>query len=97
MPSAVEHISRIEEKLGTVLSKLRTLSKENEKMRKELEEKEKETEELKAVKFQLELQIDLLKTSDTDEAKGSRAILKKRINDYIREIDKCIALLGDKD
>ncbi len=97
MSSAAEHITSIEEKLGTVLAKLRNLRRENEKMRKALEEKQKESEELKAIKLQLELQVDLLKHTDTEDARTSRAALKKRINDYIREIDKCIALLGDKE
>jgi len=29
-------------------------------------------------------------------AKTSKSVLEKKINDYIKEIDRCIALLGDQ-
>lgn len=97
MSSAAEHMRRIEEKLGSVVSLVRNLRRENEKMRKALEEKQQECENLKATKNQLELQVNLLKSTESGDARESKAALKKKINDYIREIDRCIALLGDKE
>jgi chromosome segregation ATPase len=90
------HIKRIEEKLHLLVERAAALRKEHEKLRRELEEKTTENEALTSTVQQLELQVDLLKTNLPEEAKMARAAIEKKINTYIREIDRCIALLGDE-
>ena len=88
--------SRIEEKLGLLTSKLREYKRENEKMRKELEDKRLLWDEQLTKIKQMELQMNLLRNrGESDDVKTSRLVLEKKINDYIKEIDRCIALLGD--
>jgi len=38
----------------------------------------------------------MLKIGEPEESKESRNALEKKINEYIKEIDKCIAQLGDQ-
>lgn len=90
------HINRIEEKLTALSNKIRSLKKENEKMRKELEEKNVECELAFKTAKQMELKLNLIQSSESIDSKESRTALEKKINDYIKEIDKCIALLGDQ-
>ena len=96
MPEQKETFSRIEEKLGLLTSKLRDVKRENEKMRKELEDKKLQWDELKNKNEQMELQMNLLRNGESSDAKTSKSVLEKKINDYIKEIDRCIALLGDQ-
>ena len=88
--------SRIEDKLGLLTSKLRDYKRENEKMRKELEDKRSQWDELKTKNEQMELQMNLLRNGESGDVKTSKSVLEKKINDYIKEIDRCIALLGDQ-
>ena len=92
-----EHIKRIEEKLSKLLSRLKKLEKENERLQKELLNKNVICEDLRKKADQLELGINLHKASESQDAQISRNALDKKINEYIKEIDRCIALLGDQD
>lgn len=92
-----EHISAIEGKIGLLLSKLKAARKENEKLKKELEEKSNDLEQYKQKLQQLTLKLELSDIQQNTASNTSKASLEKRINDYIKEIDKCIALLGDQD
>ena len=92
-----EHIKRIEEKLSKLLSRLKELEKENERLQKELLNKNVICEDLRKKADQLELGINLHKASESQYAQISRNALDKKINEYIKEIDRCIALLGDQD
>ena len=92
-----EHITSIEGKLSLLLSKFKVQKKENERLRKELEEKTRDLEEQKKKTEQLSLKLELSSNSENESLRSNKAALEKRINDYIKEIDKCIALLGDQD
>jgi chromosome segregation ATPase len=96
MPEQKETFSRIEEKLGLLTSKLRDYKRENEKMRKELEDKKLQWDELKTKNEEMELQMTLLRNGASGDVKTSKSVLEKKINEYIKEIDRCIALLGDQ-
>lgn len=96
MQAQKENFKRIEEKLVTLSTKLREFKRENDKMRKELEDKKLQWEELKGKNEQMELQMNMLRNDESNDSKTSRTVLEKKINDYIKEIDRCIALLGDQ-
>lgn len=76
-------------------TKLRDYKLENEKMRKELEEKKLKWDEQLTQYQEMELQMNVLRSRESDNGKTSRLVLEKKINEYIKEIDRCIALLGD--
>jgi chromosome segregation ATPase len=97
MSKLQEHIASIEGKLGLLLSKLKSLKKENDRLKRELEDKTRECEDQKKKAEQLSLQLGLSANNDNETLRSNKAALEKRINDYIKEIDKCIAVLGDQD
>lgn len=92
-----EHIISIEGKLVLLLSKLKSLKKENDRLKRDLEDKTREWEDQKKKMEQLNLQLELSSNNDHEALRSNKAALEKRINDYVKEIDKCIALLGDQD
>jgi chromosome segregation ATPase len=90
-----EHIRRINDKLQLLLKQHLLLQKENEKLKKELRalterdgEKEKQVEEL-------EQRVAALKTAAGNLADSDKKELEKRLNHYIREIDRCITMLAE--
>jgi chromosome segregation ATPase len=95
MPEQTETFSRIVEKLELLTSKLRDYKRDNEKIRKELEEKKMQWDEQLTKYQEMELQMNVLRSRESDNGKTSRLVLEKKINEYIKEIDRCIALLGD--
>ena len=82
-------ISSIELKITNLLSSYNKLKKENSKFSLELEEKR---QEIIALNNKIKI-MSISKSVDisTDNIKGTRL----KINEYIREIDKCIALLNN--
>jgi CHASE3 domain sensor protein len=95
MPEQTQTFSRIVEKLELLTSKLRDYKRDNEKIRKELEEKKLQWDEQLTKYQEMELQMNVLRSRESDNGKTSRLVLEKKINEYIKEIDRCIALLGD--
>lgn len=96
MSTPQEHIKRIQDKLTLLVEKHNALMKENDRLKKSLQETANEAGLLKEKNDQLTLQLNMLKVAETDESKEAKAALEKKINEYIKEIDKCIAMLGDQ-
>lgn len=98
MAGHIDHIRRIEEKAAILTGRTKVQSKESEKLKKELGILKKENEALKKQNEQLMLQMALIKSESNDNnPKTDNSVLVRKLNDYIREIDRCIALLGEKD
>ena len=96
MSSGIEQISRIEEKLNRLLSVHQQLLRENQKLRNEQGVQLETQKQLKAKIDELELKVALLQSTESTASKTSRAALEKKINAYVKEIDKCIAVLGNQ-
>ncbi|MFM1962493.1 MAG: hypothetical protein RLZZ172_1338 [Bacteroidota bacterium] len=93
-----DHIRRIEEKVALLAGKMKMQGKEFEKVKKENAILKKENEALKKQNEQLMLQMALVKSEvDDNNPKTDNSVLVRKLNDYIREIDRCIALLGEND
>ena len=41
--------------------------------------------------------MNMRTASNATQDESSKILMEKRINEYIKEIDRCIALLGDED
>ena len=90
-----QHIQRINEKLQLLLKQYRTAHKENEKLKKELADiKGLHTEKARQMD-ELEQKIIILKTATNNMGEDDKKELEKRINQYIREIDRCISMLNE--
>jgi hypothetical protein len=92
--NAIEQIERIRLKVQSLLKKQVSLEKENEKLRTELERRATVEKELKEKVGQLEEQVNLVKASSGQMDEPSKKAFEKQLNHYIKEIDRCIAMLS---
>jgi len=89
------HIREVNEKLQQLIKKHIALKKENESLRSELGSmKEKEVEYKYAI-HELDQKIYVLKAASGEMPEADKKEFEKKINQYIKEIDKCIGLLTD--
>jgi len=89
------HISKIQSKLQELLKQYNSLKKlsveQSETIAKLQQEKESQTKKIKA----LEEQQYILKSAAGELNQTEKKEFEKIINQYIREIDKCMALLNE--
>ncbi len=97
MLEQLDQIERIEQKLSKLLGKIKHIQKENELLVKEVKVKQELINELKQKNEQLEMKLDLRMASNATQDEASKVATEKRLSEYIKEIDRCIALLGDQD
>jgi chromosome segregation ATPase len=95
MADLEDHIKRINTKLQQVLKKADSLKKENERLKVDLAEKEDAQEKYREYVDELRQQISILKAAASKMEEGDRKEFEKRINQYIKGIDKCIGLLSE--
>ena len=95
MQDLQSNIKRINDKLQKLLKQYLQLQKDNDRQSKLIAElqqtKEKNTQHI----AQLQEQVAILKASAGKMTEAEKKSFEKHINQYIREIDKCIGLLGD--
>jgi vacuolar-type H+-ATPase subunit I/STV1 len=90
-----QHIQRINEKIQQLLKQYRLSQKENEKLRKELADIKALHTERSNLIDELEQKVAILKTATNNMNEEDKKDLEKRLNHYIREIDRCIAILSE--
>ncbi len=71
------------------------LLKENVKLREEVRQLQQNMDQQATRLEQLQQQIEILKATKAEMSEGEKRALEKRLGQYIREIDRCIALLGE--
>ena len=87
-------IQRINDKLQQVAQRYQLLNKENQQLTREIRlMKEKEESREKRI-IELELKIAAFKTATGRLDETEKKEIDKRLNHYIREIDRCIAMLS---
>lgn len=95
MEGLQEQLKRITEKLQQVTQRYQSLQKEHEQLSKEvmaLRDKEK----ARLIRIdELEMKMTALQTVTGQLNETEKKEVEKRINRYIREIDRCIALLSE--
>ena len=89
------HIKRIQEKLQQLIRQHHELQKENSQLKKELEGSAKQSSQYQQTIETLKQQVEVLKISSGNWDEHDRKEFEKRINHYIKEIDKCIALFSE--
>jgi len=87
-------VRRIQEKLQLLLRQRDLLLKENGKLKEELRQREKEQGDQLQKRDQLQQQVEILKGSQTAMSEEEKRALEKKLGQYIREIDRCITMLG---
>ena len=88
-------IQRIQDKLQQLLRQRDFLLKENAKLKEDLRRvQESQADDIKRL-GQLKQHVEVLRVSKTAMSEGEKRELEKRLGQYIREIDRCIAMLGE--
>ena len=94
MSNTEQHLKRIQEKLQLLLKEHAAVVKENKLLKEELSEaKQKVTTQQKSVD-ELKQQVSILKVSTGEMSEADKKDFEKRINGYLKDIDRCIAMLG---
>ena len=84
----------INEKLQQLLKQQARLKKDNERLHTELElSRSKEASYQQKIE-ELNQQIHIVKLAAGDMSEKDKKDFERKINQYIKEIDKCIAFLG---
>ncbi|MBM3159174.1 MAG: hypothetical protein FJZ69_05385 [Bacteroidetes bacterium] len=88
-------LERIQQKLQQLVQYQQKLRAENQVLREQVAKSVEEKEILAAQISQLQEQIGLLKLNNGTLESQDKKEMEKKINQYIREIDRCIAQLGE--
>ncbi len=95
MSDLQSNIKRITDKLQRVLKLYQQLQKDNERQSKIIKELQQTKESNNQTIANLQQQADILKASAGQMAAHDKKAFEKHINNYIKEIDKCIGLLSE--
>ncbi len=87
-------VSGIEYKLRKLIDQHQSTRDENSRLINEIQELKKVINEQKQTISQLEEKSKILKLAKTLETKEGNVEAKLKINELVREIDKCIGLLN---
>jgi len=88
-------IKRVNDKLQQLLRQYSALQKENEKLRSNAKKLEEENDNRQQHIEQLQQQVSILKTAAGQMNEADKKAFERNINQYIKEIDKCITLLSE--
>ena len=89
-----EQIKRIQEKVQLLVKQHTLLQKENLQLKLELDAVKKNGSEQLESMEQLKQQVEVLKFSNGEMDADEKKQFEKRINTYVKEIDRCIAMLS---
>lgn len=95
MSDLEKNIKRINDKLQLLLKNYQQLQKDNQRQSLLIEEltktKDKNGQQIKA----LQEQVNILKAATGQMNDADKKAFEKHINQYIKEIDKCIGILSE--
>lgn len=90
-----DKLQRVSDKLQQLLKQYQLLQKENGRLQKEIESLKQKEEKQKLQAEELEQKVVLLKAAAGQMTAADKREMEKRLNFYIKEIDRCIALLSE--
>ena len=88
-------VRRIQEKLQQLLRQRDLLQKENGRLKEDVLQLQEDLLERTAKLEQLQQQVEILRATQAAMSDDEKRALEKRLGQYIREIDRCIAMLGE--
>ena len=87
-------LKRIQTKLQQLLKDYSVLQKENIQLKTELHHEKVDVAIQQTAIDNLKQQVDVLKYANGDLSGADKKDFEKKINSYLREIDRCIAMLS---
>jgi hypothetical protein len=95
MTESEQHLKRIQDKLQLLLKHHANLQKENQALKNDMNLLKDQAGEYYATTEKLRQQVDILKyTNGAELDEEEKKQFEKRINGYVKEIDRCIAMLS---
>ncbi len=94
MSTTEQHLKRIQDKLQQLLKQYAAVQKENSKLKEDLKSAQQKNILQQKSADELKQQVSILKVSAGDMSEADKKEFEKRINGYLKEIDRCITLLG---
>ncbi|MBK9381846.1 MAG: hypothetical protein IPN39_11000 [Chitinophagaceae bacterium] len=95
MSNTEHHLKRIQDKLQQLLKQYAALQKENSRLIQELASAQQKIAAYQINTDELKQQLSVLKLNTGEMSEADKKEFEKRINGYLKEIDRCIALLGE--
>ncbi len=95
MSATEEHLKRIQDKLQQLLKVHAGLQKENLQLKEELSIAKSDLLKYGEMTENLKQQLDIQKFSNADMNEAEKKEFEKRINVYVKEIDRCITMLSE--
>ncbi|MBS1598985.1 MAG: hypothetical protein JST75_12245 [Bacteroidetes bacterium] len=83
------------EKLQQLLKQYHSLQKENERLKQEFQQMTSRYNEASVESQKWQQQTEILKLSKEEMNETEKKVFEKRLNQYVKEIDRCIALLNE--
>ncbi len=94
MTALEQQMNRVQEKIQLMLKQQDILQKENQWLKVDLKKyKEQEISQSKNIE-DLKQQVQILKLSTGEMNEADKKDFEKKITTYLKEIDRCIALLS---
>lgn len=90
-----QQLKRIQEKLQLLLKKQQLLQKQNEQLTQENLELKERLSQYNNEQETLEQRVAALKLATGSLNEKEKKDLEKKMNGYIREIDRCISMLAE--
>jgi chromosome segregation ATPase len=87
-------LQSLQDKLQQLLKLYQALQKENQHLKRELALHQAALENKNFRLNQLEQQVDVLQVSAKTQTVEEKKALEQRVDQYLKEIDKCLALLN---
>ena len=95
MNTTEEQLKRIQDKLLHLLKQHTAVRRENEKLREELGIAQEKLSLQQLYLDELRQQVSILKLNAGGMNDRDKKEIEKKINSYLKEIDRCIALLSE--
>jgi predicted nuclease with TOPRIM domain len=87
-------IRNLQEKIQLLAKQQVQLVRDNQRLQKDLESARQKLAQSGEENLRLQQQMDILKLGSGALSEAEKTALSKRIDSYLREIDKCLALLN---
>lgn len=89
-----QQFTTLNEKLQQLLKHYTRLQKENERLKEELQQSKNREADIQYKIDDVQQQLSILKLGSGEMNERDRKDFEKKINQYIREVDKCISFLS---
>jgi archaellum component FlaC len=94
MASVAEQLNSVLQKTSQLIEMCDALQQENYLLKAENQKQKKDLELAKSAQIELDEKVRLLKLAKSIEGTSEKTLdIKQKINEFVREIDKCVELL----